>query len=479
MVITGVENSSNPEATTYVSAFAGLAAIVLMVLLFVNRRYFFSGSSANTVCSEIIHTSKIVPVSSRPRGLERTYSFDASESVEDLGDPLLYLPQNATPQNFSDIERGEKLILPVARSESACTHNSVESSLKETRIDSVEPIPLDQNARIVAYHQLALTQSSVESDATNQDCIVVLSQDTFSHSGSCGSVEVAFLYDAPMRKMTVHVLQARDLPQKDRGQPSHTQIRLLMLPSKKQKHKTKIRSGENPQFMESFLLHRVNPEEVNSMGVRFRVYGCERMRRQRLIGEAAVQFSSLRLELENSLWLSLQPRANIQLTGSTCDLASLGRSDSVSSCSSMQHGGVAEMLIGLAYNGTTGSLAVEVIKGSHFRKLSINKAPDTYVKLCMVSSLGQEMARSKTSTRRGQPNPLYKELFLFQVALFQLSEVTLMVSVWWRRSVKKNEMVGWFSLGLNSSGQEEAAHWKDMREAKGEQIQRWHVLIDS
>lgn len=50
------------------------------------------------------------------------------------------------------------------------------------------------------------------------------------------------------------------------------------------------------------------------MGVRFRVYGCERMRRQRLIGEAAVQFSSLRLELENSLWLSLQPRANIQVS---------------------------------------------------------------------------------------------------------------------------------------------------------------------
>jgi hypothetical protein len=38
------------------------------------------------------------------------------------------------------------------------------------------------------------------------------------------------------------------------------------------------------------------------------------------------------------------------------------------------------------------------------------------VKLCMVSSLGQEMARTKTTTRRGQPNPLYKEMFLFQVS---------------------------------------------------------------
>lgn len=40
----------------------------------------------------------------------------------------------------------------------------------------------------------------------------------------CGALEVAFAYDAPMRKMTVHVLQARDIPAKDRGGASHTQV---------------------------------------------------------------------------------------------------------------------------------------------------------------------------------------------------------------------------------------------------------------
>ena len=63
------------------------------------------------------------------------------------------------------------------------------------------------------------------------------------------SLEIALLYDAPMRKMTVHVLQARGIPSREKT-TTHTQVRLLILPSKKQKHKTKIRSGENPQFME-------------------------------------------------------------------------------------------------------------------------------------------------------------------------------------------------------------------------------------
>lgn len=46
------------------------------------------------------------------------------------------------------------------------------------------------------------------------------------------------------------------------------------------------------------------------MGVRLRLYGCERMRRERLIGETVVSFANINLELENNCWLNLEPRAN-------------------------------------------------------------------------------------------------------------------------------------------------------------------------
>lgn len=159
------------------------------------------------------------------------------------------------------------------------------------------------------------------------------------------------------------------------------------------------------------------------------------MRRERLIGETIINFATIDLELETNLWLPLEPRnssvvsqlcakgsgkqinpLSFQLSGSSSDLLSLARSDSTGSTTSMQqHGGVPELLMGLGYNGTTGRLAVEIVKGSQFRNLSLGKAPDTYVKLCLVSSMGQEIARSKTSTKRGQPNPLFKETFIFQV----------------------------------------------------------------
>ncbi|KAK7835884.1 hypothetical protein U0070_003975 [Myodes glareolus] len=95
---------------------------------------------------------------------------------------------------------------------------------------------------------------------------------------------------------------------------------------------------------------------------------------------------------------------------------------------------------------------------------------NTYGKLFLLNCVGQEMSRCKTSIRRGQPNPVYKETFVFQVALFQLSDVTLMIAVYSRRTMKRKEMIGWLALGQNSSGEEEQEHWEEMKESKGQQI---------
>lgn len=63
-----------------------------------------------------------------------------------------------------------------------------------------------------------------------------------------------------------------------------------------------------------------------------------------------------------------------------------------------------------------------------------------------------------------------------KVALFQLPDVTLMIFVYNKRSIKRKEMIGWISLGYSSAGDEELAHWNDMRDNKGEQVSRWHLL---
>lgn len=55
--------------------------------------------------------------------------------------------------------------------------------------------------------------------------------------------------------------------------------------------------------------------------------------------------------------------------------SAVSQSDSASSTQSLSHGGAPELLVGLSYNATTGRLSVEMIKGSHFRNLAVNRAP--------------------------------------------------------------------------------------------------------
>ncbi|KAI8425254.1 hypothetical protein MSG28_007047 [Choristoneura fumiferana] len=504
----GVISPTNVEATAYISAVAAFAAVVLVVLLFLGRRWCHSAVLSRRGREELVVSSSDAPCLSHAHDTlskpihypDRIFTFEASDSDEEQ---RLRIQQDKEEVGCHYEEKNEnaatvKVPVEVELVETALRETTLrETTLRETRIgDVVAP-------RRAEYIHTLEAQSSVDSDViAHNDTSLLCSE---SGSQERGSVELTLLYDAPVRSMTVHVLQARALPPRTPPQLLQSQVRIVLLPLKKQKFKSKIRNGENPQYMESFVLHKINPEDVYGLGLRIRIYGCERMRRQRLLGEAAVSFATLNLELENSLWLQLAPRQphqpSLQLPkiemnhsmsmsgvlaspssittvappgGEACSLA---RSDSASSCCSARS--APELLLGLQYSSSTGHLSVEVIKGTHFRKLSPNKAPDTYVKLSLISSLGMEMGRCKSTTRRAQSNPLYKELFIFQVALFQLTEVTLMVSVWWRRSVKRNEMVGWFSLGQSPSGRDEERHWQDLCDTHGEQVQRWHVLLES
>ena len=126
------------------------------------------------------------------------------------------------------------------------------------------------------------------------------------------------------------------------------QVHAVLLPGKKQKQKSKVRQGDNPQFMESFLFRRITPgkmrkieyilqlesisavsnirfsilfaEDVNNLSVRFRLYGRDRMRRHRLIGECIVSFSNVNLQMQSNIWVPLEPRANTVVSTITCTI---------------------------------------------------------------------------------------------------------------------------------------------------------------
>ncbi|XP_040917454.1 synaptotagmin-16 isoform X2 [Toxotes jaculatrix] len=297
----------------------------------------------------------------------------------------------------------------------------------------------------------------------------------------CGDLVLSLEYRPDTEKLLVSVIAARDIPDKARSGMDSWQVHMVLLPSKKQRHKTSVQKGSLPHFNETFRFSRLEPSDLQMSAIRFRLYALGgRMSRERMMGEKVLRLGGLDPDggtMETTL--VLEPRSNLKSVGSQLSLSAVSQSDSASSTQSLTHGGVPELLVGLSYNATTGRMSVELIKGSHFRNLAINRPPDTYGRLTLLNSVGQEISRCKTSVRRGQPNPVYKETFVFQVALFQLSDVTLLVSIYNRRSMKRKEMVGWIALGQNSSGEEEQLHWQDMKEGRGQQVCRWHVLLEA
>ncbi|XP_067242732.1 synaptotagmin-14 [Chanodichthys erythropterus] len=294
-----------------------------------------------------------------------------------------------------------------------------------------------------------------------------------------GTLDVVFDYDSSDQRLSVTITALTDIPSLKRTGNISWQVHLVLLPTKKQRAKTIIQRGPCPVFTETFHFSHIESEMIGNYAVRFRLYSVRRMKKEKALGEKVFYLTKLNLQGKMSVPIILDPCCNIPGSDSQASVSDVSCSETASSFPSAGQGSAPEILLGLVYNATTGRLSVEVIKGSHFKNLAANKPPNTYVKLTLLNSMGQEMSKCKTSICRGQPNPTYKETFVFQVALFQLSDVTLILSVYNKRSMKRKEMIGWISLGLNSSGEEELTHWTQMKESKGQQVCRWHSLLES
>uniref|UniRef100_A0A3B1KBU7 Synaptotagmin XIVb n=1 Tax=Astyanax mexicanus TaxID=7994 RepID=A0A3B1KBU7_ASTMX len=314
--------------------------------------------------------------------------------------------------------------------------------------------------------------------------------------GKYGTLDVAFEYDSSTQHLAVTVTAATDIPALKTTGNISWQVHLVLLPTKKQRAKTGVQKGPCPVFTETFRFSPVEQDALREYAVRFRLYSVRHRKKEKVLGEKVFYLTKLNLQGKTALPVTLEPGSAVPGCGS---LVSVSRSVGALSYHSTGESSTPELLLGLLYNSSTGRLAAEVIKGSHFKNSATDQPPsglfccikrfiggqlyimrDTYVKLVMLDSKGKEMSKCKTSVCRGQPNPTYKETFMFQVALFQLSEVTLQVMVYSRRSsMRRRERVGWVSLGLNSTTEEQEEHWAQMKEAEGRQVCQWHTLLDS
>lgn len=140
----------------------------------------------------------------------------------------------------------------------------------------------------------------------------------------CGDMDVIFEYRAASQKLTVTIVRAQGLPDKDRSGTNSWQVHVVLLPSKKQRGRTSIQRGPNPVFKEKVTFTKLEPRDMAACAIRFRLYAARKMARERVMGEKVFYLSRLHPEGEINMTLVLEPRSNIivsMLNGTTNDVA--------------------------------------------------------------------------------------------------------------------------------------------------------------
>lgn len=126
-------------------------------------------------------------------------------------------------------------------------------------------------------------------------------------------------YRPDTEKLLVTVLSARDIPDKARSGMDSWQVHMVLLPSKKQRHKTSIQRGSLPHFNETYRFSRVDPSDLHMLAIRFRLYALGgRMSRERMMGEKVLRLGGLDPDggtMETTL--VLEPRSNLKVSKNT------------------------------------------------------------------------------------------------------------------------------------------------------------------
>lgn len=125
-----------------------------------------------------------------------------------------------------------------------------------------------------------------------------------------GSVHFQVEYSINVGRVAITILEARELPSKSRGGSSHCRFHLLLLPSRRQRFKSKSRPTRHPKFDEKFVFDRVLQQDLFRMAIRIRLCGHDKLGKEKAIGEHILQLADVAQSRDMKMvaWRDLRPK---------------------------------------------------------------------------------------------------------------------------------------------------------------------------
>ena len=108
-----------------------------------------------------------------------------------------------------------------------------------------------------------------------------------------GQVHFRIEYKASVGRVSLTIVEAKEIPGRKRGGSPHCRIHVLLLPGRKQRFRTKAKATPNSKFNETFMFDRLILQDLYRSAIRMRLYGVEKLGKERLVGECLLQLADL------------------------------------------------------------------------------------------------------------------------------------------------------------------------------------------
>ncbi|XP_061108689.1 synaptotagmin-4 [Conger conger] len=276
--------------------------------------------------------------------------------------------------------------------------------------------------------------------------------------GGLGRLFFSLEYNLEKKAFVVHIQEAQGLcATDDQSLTSDPYIKLTILPEKKHKVKTRVlRKTLDPAFQETFSFYGIPFARLPQLALHFMVLSFDRFSRDEVIGETLVPLSGIdlsegRVRMHRDIIKRNQKRST----------------------------GRGELLLSLCYQSTTSTLTVVVLKARHLPKTESSGPSDPYVKLNLYQG-AKRVCKKKTHVKKCSPNPVFNELFVFDVpweeGLRQTSvELLLLDSP--SPAASPAPVLGRLLLAASAPGTP-GEHWREICDHPRRQIAKWHALSE-
>ncbi|XP_035709234.1 synaptotagmin-like protein 5 [Folsomia candida] len=291
-------------------------------------------------------------------------------------------------------------------------------------------------------------QRAMSCDSVSSDTSMTMSD--FDPPHPTGYLCVGLEYDCETADLLVNVMEAKELVGPDPNSLAFdTYVRVYLLPDKTHNMQTRVyRKSLNPVYREKFMFG-VETMELPLRTLVFYLFATDKFSNT-LVGETEVKLGDLDIYQPITTWLQLTD------TG--------------------QRGGESgEIMFSLAYLPTAERLTVVIVKARNLKFPHDRETGDPFVKVYLLQK-GKKVSKKKSSTKRGEKNPIFNEAMIFSVPAHALQTIQLRITVADTREAdgRANSM-GHIIVGSSASGSA-LNHWNTMLASLRKPVAMWHPL---